>query len=139
MRLRSWPVYLGAVGLFGFAIFVLLRHMTGTRVIARAIAPDGSELCLIQRWNGFDDPFFGTTFACKKPGTNWQTYYYHHEDSYWGHASIVIDTNARLARIARGSSPAITYSWPDEVYTSYRRGKGVRSGTMMPAGWSPER
>ena len=65
------------------AFFLLLgwfvKHINGPRVVARAVAPDGTEMCIVQRCNWNGEPFT-TSFYCRKPGGQWGWFYYDHQN-----------------------------------------------------------
>jgi hypothetical protein len=139
LRRRPGIAWLGLLLAAVLLAVLLIRHLTQPRIIVQAAAPDGTKLCLLQRINWGEDPFFTTTFAYQKRGTNWQTCYYHHEDSYWGHARIELDAGARVARIYRGKTLAITFAWETETYTMHRKNRTTQGGQwQMPMGWNPE-
>lgn len=119
-------------------VWLLIDHIGRMRIVAQTTTPDGVELCVVQRWNGWEDPFFNTKFAFHRPGTNWQTFYYDHEDSYWGHSPVTLDTNAGVARFYRRDALAITFDWTNEIYILHRRARTNHgSQWVMPTGWHP--
>src|SRR5690349_19248065 len=121
----------------GAVVAAFLHRMANPHRVAWAVTPDGVELCLIQRWNGMSDLFFTTTFAVRHPGTNWLTYYVHHEDSYWDRAAMDLDVDRRLARVSRSGEPVITYDWRRRSYSLRRGGYSAeRSPWVMPPGWA---
>lgn len=116
----------------------LLRHFGGQRVIARAVAPDGTEMCVVQRCNWSGEPFT-TTFAYRKPGGFWGSFYFDHQDSYWGRSRVELDAQKGVAVFHRGDEPAITFAWPTETYTLHRLKRTTTGApSRMPAGWKPE-
>ena len=118
------------------AIGLLPRHILGSRVVARVVTPDGSELCVIQRGSFDELPWFNTSFFSRRPGGTWQWFYFHHEDKYWGRSRVSIVTNARLATFYRRGSPAIGFDWGTGSYTNVQRHRTC-DPKPMPAGWSP--
>jgi hypothetical protein len=114
---------------------LIVRHLSTPRIVGRVTTPDGVELCVVQKWNG--EPF-NTSFVFRKPGAQWGWFYYDHEDWYWGHARITLDTNSRIARVLRGDTEAITFQWPTETYTMHRWRRTITGAQgTMPPGWQP--
>jgi len=100
-------------------IALSLRHMLSPRVVARAITPDGVELCVVQE-SGRDFPPFRTSVVFRKPNTNWGWFYYDHEDWYWRTGRISLDTTTRVATIYRDGEPRVTFKWDTERFTLMR-------------------
>jgi hypothetical protein len=135
---RTFKVLIAAVVaalVFGSAL--IIRHISSARIVGRAVTPEGVELCVVQRCNWNGEPFT-TAFVYRKPGGQWNWFYYDHEDWYWGHARIVLDTNASVAKIFRRDTEAITFDWSTETYTMHRWQRTIigPQGTMAP-GWEP--
>src|SRR6185503_15462799 len=78
------------------AVALFLWHIDGPRVVARAVAPDGTEMCIVQQCN-WNAELFTTSFVYGKPGTGWRRFYYDHEDGYWWHAWTSVDPDMRIA------------------------------------------
>lgn len=132
-RAQLWGVglLLALAALSGLFIYRALRP----RIIARAVAPDGTEMCLVQRLS--DGPWFNTGFYYRRPGQPWKWMYYDHEGKYWGGSRVTLDTNAAVATFYRGSTPAITFHWETEAYLLHRRNSYSSNGSAMPEGWEP--
>ena len=124
-------------GLVLVAIAILsVVGIASPRIIGRAVAPEGVELCVLQRFNWFDDPFFTTSFVFQKPGQPWKWFYYNHEDDYWGRARMALDTNLHQLVVYGKGSPTIRFEWEPELYSA--RGGGMRDNpSAKPASWSP--
>jgi hypothetical protein len=119
-----------SVGLF-------LDHISGPRVVARAVAPDGTEMCVVQQCNWSAEPFT-TSFVYRRPGSTWGRFYFDHQDDYWGSSRVVLDTNRGVAVFYRESSPAVTFAWATETYTMHRWSRTMTGAQwQLPAGWSP--
>src|SRR5687767_5172878 len=89
MRIRT-KIIVTSIGIaFLVLSAVFIRHINRPRVVARAIAPDGTEFCVVQTCN-WDLEFFTTSCYYRKPGGQWGWFYYDHEDWYWrkGHADV---------------------------------------------------
>lgn len=141
MRIRARTIWIVVVLVLVVEICLILWHISRPRVVARAVAPDGTEMCIIQRCDPSDAPFLTTGFVYRKPGQQWGWFYYDHEDYYWGKARIVTDTNAGTTIFYRGETPAVTFDWIKENYTLHRWRRtmnGTEAG-RQPAGWSPEK
>lgn len=131
-------LWLGLAVAFVLLLALLLRHVSGPRIVARLVTPDGVEMRLVQRctWNA--EPFT-TGFYYRRPGGQWGWFYYSHQDSYWGNADVRVDTNSRTAVFFRGETPAVTFRWDDDVYTLHRRHYTVTGAQVwLPLGSSPE-
>ena len=115
-----------------------VRHISAPRLVGRAVAPDGTEMCIVQECNWSAEPFT-TSFVYRRPGGEWGRFYFDHQDTYWGRSRVSLDTNAQRAVFYRGGSPAVTFSWPSETYTMHRWNRTMTGAQwQMPAGWSPE-
>ena len=114
-----------------------IHHINVPRVVGRAVAPDGTEMCIVQEFNWSAEPFT-TSFVYRKPGGQWGRFYFDHEDWYWGNSRATVDTNALKAIFYRGSSPAVTFAWETETYTMHRSSRTMTGAQWhMPIGWSP--
>lgn len=103
------------------AVGVLVLHVNGPRTVAEAVAPDGTEMRLVQRCNWSGEPFT-TGFYFRRPGENWGWFYYDHQDNYWSRRSsrVTLDTNAGIALFYRDGVPAVTYDWKRERFILHR-------------------
>ena len=118
---------------------LFIRHISVPRVVGRAVAPDGTEMCVVQQCNWNAEPFT-TSFVYRRPGTNWGWFYFDHEDWYWGVSGVSLDTNNAVAVFYRGGSPAVTFAWATEIYTLHRWGRTLTGAQeRLPSGWSPDR
>jgi hypothetical protein len=118
---------------FGSCVY----HINGPRVIGRAVAPDGTEMCIVQKCNWSAEPFT-TSFLYRTPKGQWGWFYFDHQDWYWSSSRAVLDTNAHKAVFYRGHSPAVTFDWTTETYTLHRWNRTMTGAQQqMPAGWSP--
>ena len=123
--------------LFSYFVISFLWHIDKPRIVARAVSPDGVEMCIVQECNWDGEPFT-TRFVFHKPGTNWGWFYYDHEDWYWRTGRVVLDTNSKTARFYRKGKPAVTFKWDTETYTLHRWNRTLEGAqSYMPAGWSP--
>jgi len=114
-----------------------IHHINTPRIIGRAVAPDGTEMCLVQKCN-WSGELFTTSFFYKRPNDRWAWLYYDHQDDYWRSSRVVVDTNAQKAVFYRGNSPAVTFLWADEVYTLHRWNRTITGAqNRLPAAWSP--
>ena len=115
-----------------------MKLNSGKILILGAVAPDGTDMCIVQQCN-WDAELFTTSFVYKKPGADWKRFYYDHQDWYWGRGYASLDTNAKAAVFYRGRSPAVTFSWDTETYMLHRWNRPSTEPDLMPLGWSPER
>lgn len=108
------------------------------RVIGRTVAPDGTEMCLVQHFNWSGEPFT-TRFVFRKPGSDWGAFYYDHQDDYWDKSPAKIAPNSTQVVFYRGNTPAVTFDWSTEAYTLHRRNDTIVGPQWrMPAGWDPK-
>ena|SRR5690349_10425791 len=115
-----------------------LRHISGPRVVARAVSPDGVEMCIVQQCNWDAEPFT-TSFVYRKPGTGWGRFYFDHQDWYWGKSPVLLDTNKHTAVFYRAGCPAVTFEWATETYTLHRWNRTLTGAQdRLPMGWSPQ-
>ena len=101
------------------AVGLLIWHINGPRVVARAVSPEGIEMCIVQRCNWSVEPFT-TRFFYRKPGTDWIGFYYDHQDWYWGSGTVSLNTNLHEAVFFRDGVPVVTFDWDVERYTLHR-------------------
>jgi hypothetical protein len=127
-----------AVALVAAAVF-FVRHIDGPRVVACAVAPDGTEFCVVQTCN-WDLEFFTTSCYYRKEGGRWGWFYYDHEDWYWGRGRAEIDAMAKRISIYRSGHLTVTFDWESERFRLLRPDFPQRELTgaqvLMPAGWS---
>jgi hypothetical protein len=119
------------------AIGLVLRHLRGPRLVARGVTPDGAEVCIVQQSSSDSLLWYKTSFIFRQPGGNWQRFYFHHEDRYWGGSRVSLDTNAQVATFYRGRSPAVAFAWATGAYTNLQR-RRTAEPQQMPLGWAPQ-
>ena len=135
VRIRRLLGVVTATFVVGIALF--LWHISSPRIVARAVTPDGIEMCIVQKCN-WSGELFTTSFYYRKPGGEWLWHYYDHQDGYWGGSRASLDTNARVAVFYRGRTPAVTFAWAAETYTLHRWNRTESDPGRMPTGWSPQ-
>ena len=137
MGKRAHTIFAVAViALLIFGAFSFYRAIT-PRIVARAVAPDGTEMCIVQ-WFNWSPELFTTRFVYRKPGGPWGMFYFDHQDSFWKSSRVSIDPAAQVAEFDRDGAPAITFEWASETYTMHRW-KRTMTGPQwtLPASWSP--
>jgi hypothetical protein len=121
------------------AVALFAWYINGPRVVARAVAPDGTEFCVVQTCN-WDLEFFTTSCYYRKPGGKWGWFYYDHEDWYWGHGRAEVDSAAKRISIYRDRRVTVTFDWESERFRLLRTDFPQREFTgaqeWMPTGWS---
>ncbi len=137
----KWIVIATAImGLVLMALLMLLRGYLpgGDGVIARAIAPDGTEMCIVQTFNDPVEPYT-VSFYYRKPGKQWGWFYYDHEDTRWFSGTIELDDGGNLAHVKRNGKEVARFDVSTEGFTiiSWNRTNGPTQ-TWMPKGWKPE-
>lgn len=137
MSLRAKILTLAALGFLLVGLILGIRHLNGPRIVSRATAPDGTEMCIVQRFNWGAEPFT-TSFVYRRPGGAWGRFYFDHQDDYWSSGEVALDTNRGVAIFYRGHAPAVTFDWANERYTLHRLNR-TETGAQwkMPAGWNP--
>ena len=137
MRVRTRVLFSIVAIALAASVGLFLHHISSPRVIARAVAPDGTEMCVVQQCNWSAEPFT-TSFVYRRPGSTWGWFYFDHQDLYWGSSRVALDTNAGVAVFYRGRAPAITFAWPTEIYTTHRWNRTMTGAqSRLSAGWSP--
>ncbi len=135
IRTRKSLGVFAALLVVGVGLF--LWHIGSPRIVARAVTPEGIEMCIVQRCNWSGEPFT-TSFVFRKPGGRWGWFYYDHQDTYWGSGHALINTNTALAVFYRRGAPAVSFDWAAETYTLHRWNRTDTAPEWMPAGWSPQ-
>ena len=116
---------------------VALRQIIVPRVVSHALAPDGTEMCVLQQFN-WSAELFTTRFAYRRPGGSWGLFYYDHQDDFWGDSPVTLDTNAGVAVFMRSGKPAVTFAWATETFTLHRRNSTETNAPWkMAPGWAP--
>lgn len=123
-------IVIGLVMLLG----LLIRWVVVPRTIASAIAPDGTQMCIVQQWGG--EPF-ATSFVYRKPGKAWGWFYYDHEDWYWGSGHVVVDTNRTAAIFYREGKVTAEFDWATETFRLRSDRTLTGAQRYLPEGWSP--
>ena len=114
-----------------------VARATVPRVLGRAVAPDGTEMCVVQEFNWSPEPFT-TSFVVRKPPGRWGRFYYDHQDNYWGQSKAILDPTTQTAVFYRDGAPAVTFGWATSTCTLNLR-KRVETGQAceMPVSWTP--
>jgi hypothetical protein len=125
-----------AVSAFAACWLVFLFSPGGNRIIARATAPDGTEMCLVQVYEG--EPY-NVSFYYRPPGGRWGWFYYDHEDTRWWRGRIRLSADGKKAVITRFWRPVAEFEIPSERFTIVRWDRTLRRAQQwMPPGWAPE-
>ena len=112
----------------------LLWSISGRRIVGRAVAPDGTEMCIVQQF-GLETQ---TSFVFRKPGRPWNWFYYDHQDDYWAKSRVELNTNSGVAVFYRENSAAVTFDWWNEIYTLHRIGRVVTNSQPQIPQWVPK-
>jgi hypothetical protein len=138
MRVRT-QIFLICLAICAIAVVLaFVRHINGPRIIARTVAPDGTEFCVLQTCNWGGEPF---TTSCyyRKLGGRWGWFYYDHEDWYWDRGTTQIDESAKRISVIRDGKPTATFDWDSETFRLLQgntvRAETVGAQTWMPIGW----
>ena len=95
---------------------LLVRHMGSTRVVVHAVAPNGVEFCIVQRWG---DDMWNSSAYYRKPGGRWGWHYYDHDDIYWIHGSIEVDQEETLFKVYRNGFLTATFNYQTDEFSLY--------------------
>ena len=136
MRIR-WIALIAGLLVLVFGVPLAICTFRGPRVVGRAVSPEGIQMCIVQRWNLWEDPFFSTKFVYRKPGGSWKDFYYHHEDDFWGHSTVKLDTNSHTAVFYRTNAAAVTFDYLTETYIMHRWKRTSSEPSTAGAEWSP--
>ena len=113
-----------------------IYHDTRPRVVGRAVAPNGTEMCVVQEFNWSPEPFT-TSFVYRKPSGQWDRFYYDHQDNFWGESPAVVDPATQTAVFYRDGKPAVTFAWATTTYTLHRHSRVETEASTLPVGWLP--
>jgi hypothetical protein len=133
---RSIIWIIAAVLVVGVGLVVW--HINRHRVVGSAVAPNGTEMRIIQRFNWSAEPFT-TNFVFRKPGGAWRGFYYDHQDGYWGSSRSSLDNARSVAVFYRGNAPAVTFNWATETYTLHRLNRTEKWSDVEAATQRPPR
>lgn len=108
------------------------------RIIARVTARDGTEMCLVQRYDGPTE--YNISFYERKPGEkNWGWFYYEHEDARWWAGKLTLSADGNEAVIWRTLFPVARFDIANESFQLERDGRrSSPAQERMPDGWKPE-
>jgi hypothetical protein len=102
------------------ALGLFLWHIRNPRIIARAVAPNDVELCVVQVCNWVMGEPFTTSVYYRKPSSSWGWFYYDHQDIYWESGRADIDPKHHLITIYRGKEATATFDYASETFTLQR-------------------
>ena len=133
--IKLWILCFLGVSAFILSI-IAVRHIRSTRIVAQAVAPNGVEFCMVQKYSG--GGWFKTSGFFRFPGSRWSRYYYHHEDGYWGNGTTEIDPEAGLINVYRSQELTATFNYTNTAFTLVRRNTATTGTTsVLPAGRDP--
>jgi hypothetical protein len=132
--------------LFGVAILALtgsfcgfFAHIVSPRIVSRAVAPDGTEMCIVQEFNWDAEPFT-TSFVYRRPGGRWGRFYMGHQDDFWSRCRAALNPDRGIATFDYLGSPMVTFAWATETYTLHHQGRTITGAQwQMPDDWNPRR
>ncbi|MEJ0088629.1 MAG: hypothetical protein WDM80_02600 [Limisphaerales bacterium] len=140
LRIKSFLVLIIILLSIGFYFFIVRGFLPGgDGIIARINAPDGTEMCVIQTYNGITGEPYTVGFYYHKPGKPWGWFYYEHEDTRWFSGKITLNENGKLAHILCENEEVAKFEIPTESFTISRWKRTVSPAQeWMPEGWKPE-
>lgn len=123
MRLRRVTIALAlaAVATTVWSICAFVEHIRPPRVVARAFAPDGTELRVVQTCNWSAEPFT-TAVYYRRSGGAWGWFYYDHQDLYWHRGRAEVDPQSKRISVFRGRRVVVTFDWESERFRLLREG-----------------
>ena len=133
------------IGWFGwvaaaFAVIWLVLSFGpgGSGIISQVVAPDGTEMCLVQGYSGNLLEPYRISFYCRHPGQNWDWYYCDHKDTRWWYGSIKLEENGTRVTIRRLLRSVADFDLSTDSLTLIRWGKGITgSHQQMEPEWNP--
>jgi hypothetical protein len=140
LTLSSERCRIGFVGiglpLFAVAWLVVSFTVGGRGIVALAVAPDGTEMCVIETPGGETHQ---TGFYYRRPGQPWGWFYYEHEDSHWWAGRIRVSDDGKRAVVYRSFLPVAYFDLPTERFTIVRWNRALAPAQRwMPKDWRPE-
>jgi hypothetical protein len=110
----------------------------GDRIIARARAADGTDVCIVQRFTTGD--FYRVGFYYRRRGSDWGWFYYEHEDTRWWFGSLRLTGDGKRVEVRRFVSPVAYFDLQTEAFTLVRANRTlIGAQHWMPPGWQPEK
>ena len=111
-------LFWGVVLLAGFLLF---KAAFGNRVVAKAVAPDGTKMYLVQRRHLMSvfagkGARFNTILYVKRPDGTWRGFYGVWEDGRWNRSDCDVRMNQERVIFHKKYVPEITYFWASEKY-----------------------
>jgi len=135
-RMAMLGLSAAAVGAFWI---VMAFAPGGDRIIGRTKAPDGTEMCMVQKFSGHWAEPYRVSFYYRRPGQDWGWFYYEHEDTRWWFGTIRLSADGKQAEIRRCVSPVAYFHLPNEAFTIVRWNRTIEGAQhRMPPGWEPE-
>src|SRR5215204_367868 len=138
---RGWRRALAvlAAAAIGASWVVMSFAPGGDRIIARASAADGTEMCIIQRFTGeWAEPYRVSSYY-RREGGEWGWFYYEHEDTRWWFGSLRLTGDGKRVEVRRFVTPVAYFDLEKEAFTIVRRDRTLKGPQRwMPPGWQPE-
>ncbi|MCC7300648.1 MAG: hypothetical protein IT583_06180 [Verrucomicrobia bacterium] len=135
---RTFIVLVEVLLLCGIGIFIYGFLPGKDVIIARAIAPDGTDLCVTHKSNHTGEPYT-VNFYFKRPGNPWGWFYYEHEDTRWFRGSIKLNAQGTTAFIKRGWRTVAIFDLTTDSFTIKRWNRTIQGAqNWMPTDWTPE-
>jgi hypothetical protein len=134
MRIRPIFVFAWVLVAIIFAAVAFAFHIRHPRIVASAIAPDGTELRVVQTCNWSPEPFT-TAVYYRRPGGRWGWFYYDHQDDYWGSGHTELNAREQRIRIYRGERLTATFDYISERFVLLREGCPARE-SIGAQGWT---
>jgi hypothetical protein len=111
----------------------------GDRIIARARAADGTDMCMIQKFTGDWGEPYRVSFYYRRRGSDWGWFYYEHEDTRWWFGNLRLTGDGKRVEVRRFVSPVAYFDLQTEAFTIVRINRTLTGAQRwMPSGWEPE-
>lgn len=120
---------LAAVGV----VLLFAITVSRPRVVARAVAPNGIEFCMVQR---LGEPFTTSAYY-RKPGGPWRGFYYDHEDDFWTGGPVEIDSAEKRLKVFRGAKLTASFHWEKEEFYHVGFHRVSTNADALPHGKNP--
>ena len=103
-----------AAGFIGTLLWLWPRYGK-PHVVARAVAPDGTELRIIQKYEG-ELHLLNTSIYVRHRGGWWNWFYYDHEDLPWRWGNASVDLSRHLIVVRCEGRVTATYDYGTQDY-----------------------
>jgi hypothetical protein len=111
-----WSTILGVLTLLVLGAYAPIFYANaplGNKLVAKATAPDGTEMVLFQKCNYSAEPYL-THFYFRNPTGSWHSFQIDFEDTRW--LSGRIECNTGIATVYRGKAEVAQFDWSNSTF-----------------------